>query len=50
MEPPRRPVRRRSSIEVTKVDGVAIRETPAAELLLAAGFRDSYRGLTLRSR
>jgi ATP-dependent Lhr-like helicase len=41
---------RRSSIEVTKVDGLPVRETAAAELLLAAGFRDSYRGLTLRRR
>ncbi len=41
---------RRSSIEVTKVDGTPVRETPAADLLVAAGFRDSYRGLTLRAR
>ena len=41
---------RRSSIEVTKVDGAPVRETPAADLLRAGGFRESYRGLSLRSR
>jgi len=41
---------RRRSVEITKVDGQPVRETAAAELLRAAGFRDSYRGLVLRSR
>ncbi|WP_422653719.1 Lhr family helicase [Iamia sp.] len=41
---------RRRSVEITKVDGEPARDTPAAELLRAAGFRDSYRGLVLRSR
>ncbi|WP_255566609.1 DEAD/DEAH box helicase [Iamia sp. SCSIO 61187] len=39
---------RRRSVEITKVDGLPVRETDAAELLVAAGFRDSYRGLVLR--
>ena len=41
---------RRRSLEVTKVDGQPVRESPAADLLRAAGFSDSYRGLVLRSR
>ncbi|WCO68289.1 DEAD/DEAH box helicase [Iamia majanohamensis] len=41
---------RRRSVEVTKVDGEPVRESPAADLLRAAGFTDSYRGLVLRSR
>ncbi|HEU5149864.1 MAG TPA: hypothetical protein VFU19_05175, partial [Iamia sp.] len=40
---------RRRSVEITKVDGLPVRETDAAEHLTAAGFRDSYRGLVLRS-
>ncbi|HEX7131116.1 MAG TPA: hypothetical protein VF228_00990, partial [Iamia sp.] len=39
---------RRRSVEITKVDGLPVRETDAAELLVAAGFRDSYRGLVFR--
>jgi ATP-dependent Lhr-like helicase len=39
---------RRRSVEITKVDGLPVRETDAAELLVAAGFRDSYRGLVYR--
>lgn len=39
---------RRRSIEITKVDGLPVRETDAADHLMAAGFRDSYRGLVLR--
>ncbi|HEV7721983.1 MAG TPA: hypothetical protein VGO60_11885, partial [Iamia sp.] len=39
---------RRRSVEITKVDGLPVRETDAAEHLVAAGFRDSYRGLMLR--
>jgi ATP-dependent Lhr-like helicase len=39
---------RRRSVEITKVDGLPVRETDAAEHLTAAGFRDSYRGLVLR--
>ena len=39
---------RRRSVEITKVDGLPVRETDAAERLVAAGFRDSYRGLVLR--
>jgi len=41
---------RRRSVEIAKVDGLPVRETDAAELLRAAGFSDSYRGLVLRSR
>ncbi len=41
---------RRRSLEVTKVDGEAVRESPAADLLRDAGFSDSYRGLVLRLR
>ncbi len=39
---------RRRSIEITKVDGLPVRETDAAEHLMAAGFRDSYRGVVYR--
>jgi ATP-dependent Lhr-like helicase len=39
---------RRRSVEITKVDGLPVRETDAADHLMAAGFRDSYRGLVLR--
>jgi hypothetical protein len=39
---------RRRSIEITKVDGLPVRETEAAEHLMAAGFRDSYRGVVYR--
>ncbi|MCY3849698.1 MAG: DEAD/DEAH box helicase [Acidimicrobiaceae bacterium] len=36
------------SLEIAKVDGVAIRETPWAARLQSAGFTPSYRGLTFR--
>jgi ATP-dependent Lhr-like helicase len=35
-------------IELATIDGVPIHEHPAAQALLAAGFADGYRGLTLR--
>ncbi|HEX4778551.1 MAG TPA: DEAD/DEAH box helicase [Acidimicrobiia bacterium] len=35
-------------LEIQRIDGVAVRESPAAEALRAAGFRDGYRGLILR--
>ncbi|CAN5750628.1 hypothetical protein BH24ACT4_BH24ACT4_18030 [soil metagenome] len=41
---------RRRTLEITKVDGEPVREVPAADVLRAAGFVDSYRGLVLRSR
>ncbi len=41
---------RRRSLEIAKVDGVATRETPAADHLREAGFVDGYRGLVLRQR
>ncbi|MDE0065583.1 MAG: DEAD/DEAH box helicase [Acidimicrobiaceae bacterium] len=36
------------SLDIAKVDGVAIRETPWAARLQSAGFTPSYRGLTFR--
>jgi ATP-dependent Lhr-like helicase len=36
-----------SRVELLKVDGVPVREHPAAPVLRAAGFVDSYRGLLL---
>ena len=35
-------------LEISRVDGEDVRETPVAALLRAAGFTDGYRGLTLR--
>jgi ATP-dependent helicase Lhr and Lhr-like helicase len=36
-------------LEITKVDGVDVHDTPWADLLERAGFAPGYRGLTLRS-
>jgi len=36
-------------LEVVEVDGVPVRDAPAAETLRAHGFRDAYRGLVLRA-
>jgi ATP-dependent Lhr-like helicase len=41
---------RRRSIEIAKVDGAPVRESPHADLLRAAGFADGYKGLVLRAR
>ena len=35
-------------IELTRIDGGASGDHPAAEALRAAGFQEGYRGLTLR--
>lgn len=35
-------------LEITHVDGIPARTSPAAEALRATGFRDAYRGLVLR--
>jgi ATP-dependent helicase Lhr and Lhr-like helicase len=40
--------RRLRKLEITKVDGVAVHDTPWAARLEAAGFTPGYRGLTLR--
>ncbi len=37
------------SLEIRKVDGEPVRETSVRHVLEAAGFRDGYRGLVLRS-
>ena len=37
------------SLEIRKVDGEPVRETPAREVLEAAGFKDGYKGLVFRS-
>jgi ATP-dependent Lhr-like helicase len=39
---------RRRQIELQRVDGGAVRDHALADSLRAAGFQDSYRGLTLR--
>ena len=36
------------SLEITRVDGIAVRETPWATRLETAGFTPTYRGLTFR--
>lgn len=36
-------------LEIQRVDGTAVRESPAADPLRQAGFRDGYRGLVLRA-
>ncbi len=38
------------SVEIAKVDGEPVRETPLADQLRAAGFQDGYKGLTYRDR
>jgi len=38
----------RARLEVTRIDGRPVRESPAVDLLVAAGFTDSYRGMVLR--
>jgi ATP-dependent Lhr-like helicase len=38
------------SLEITKVDGDPVRETPTADVLRAAGYEDGYKGLVLRPR
>ncbi len=38
------------SLEITKVDGAAVREAPLAADLRAAGFAEGYRGLVHRAR
>ena len=38
------------TLEVAKVDGGPVRESPHADALRAAGFGDGYKGLVLRSR
>ncbi|MFN8018400.1 MAG: DEAD/DEAH box helicase [Acidimicrobiales bacterium] len=40
----------RRSIEIAKVDGAPVRESPHADGLRQAGFADGYKGLILRSR
>ena len=40
--------KRLCSLEISKVDGTAVRETPWATRLESAGFTPSYRGLTFR--
>ena len=40
---------RLTKLELHRVDGTAVRESPVADALRAAGFRDAYRGLVLRS-
>jgi len=37
-------------LEVARIDGDPAAESPHAEALRAAGFRDGYRGLTLGGR
>jgi hypothetical protein len=36
-------------LEIQRVDGLPVRESDALEALRAAGFRDGYRGVILRS-
>ncbi|MCQ3808499.1 MAG: hypothetical protein OXB92_14535 [Acidimicrobiaceae bacterium] len=38
----------RLPLEISRVDGIAVRETPWAARLESAGFTPSYRGLTFR--
>jgi len=37
------------SLEVRKIDGAPVAESPLAATLRAAGFADGYRGLVLRN-
>ncbi|MGZ8734565.1 MAG: Lhr family helicase, partial [Acidimicrobiia bacterium] len=37
-----------AKLELQRIDGAPVRESPAADALRAAGFRDAYRGLVLR--
>jgi ATP-dependent Lhr-like helicase len=37
------------SLQIERVDGLPVAESPARELLAAAGFRPGYRGWLLRS-
>ena len=41
--------RRVSSIDLHRIDGQPSRESPWADTLRAAGFRDGYRGLVARA-
>jgi ATP-dependent Lhr-like helicase len=40
---------RRRSLEIGKVDGLPVRESPVADQLRAVGFQEGYKGLVLRS-
>jgi len=40
--------RRHRSLEIRKVDGQPVLESPCAEVLRAAGFKDGYKGLVFR--
>jgi len=42
--------RRFTSLEIARIDGASVLESPHAEALRAAGFVDSYRGLVHRGR
>ena len=37
------------AIQLQRIDGIAVHDSPSADALRAAGFADGYRGLTLRS-
>jgi ATP-dependent Lhr-like helicase len=39
-----------TSLEIRKVDGVSVRDSPVGDLLRSAGFADGYKGLVLRRR
>jgi ATP-dependent Lhr-like helicase len=40
---------RHRSLEIRKVDGLPVAESPVAEVLRAAGFKDGYKGLVFRA-
>ncbi|MFP5320911.1 MAG: DEAD/DEAH box helicase [Acidimicrobiia bacterium] len=40
---------RERSLEIRKVDGVPVAESPCAEVLRAAGYKDGYKGLVYRA-